>query len=245
MFSIYEVEKACENQGFTLKQSHSLGGTFYLEVSYDAEKVKKELQFCKDNRDYFVNNYIKPSNTNIAEDVMRLLRKSKFHNRLIVSGDRRSGKSTYVIIDSIVESVLYNKNVIVVGMTSNEALRLYKQTLELLEILPPFLFTITNKSNKITFKEGGSILYTTPKANQLCGIRPDVVYLDEFDFVGEKDQVEFYTSIWPIISIDPLNTKIRILSTIDQSKEGIFYTLIKDSYDGYNDFVVDHLKQIY
>jgi len=201
-----------------------------------------EYKKCMDNPTYFAITYCKVIHLDHGLVPFKLYpyQEDMFHhfntNRFsIVLACRQSGKSIstvayllwYIIFkaDQVV-GILANK-----GDTAREMLG--RITL-MLENIPFFLQPGCKALNKgsIEFSNNSKIVARATSASSIRGMSMNLVYLDEFAFV-EQD-VEFYTSTYPVISSGK-TTKVIITSTRN-GMNNMFNKLYEGAVQGTNDF---------
>ena len=89
-----------------------------------------------------------------------------------------------------------------------------------------------NKGN-IRLENGSEILASATSSSAIRGTSQNLIYLDEFAFVPNNMQEEFFTSVFPTISSGK-SSKVLITST--PNGMNMFYKLWVDSEEGRNDY---------
>lgn len=89
-----------------------------------------------------------------------------------------------------------------------------------------------NKGN-IRLENGSEILASATSSSAIRGTSQNMIYLDEFAFVPNNLQEEFFTSVFPTISSGK-SSKVIITST--PNGMNMFYKLWIDSEEGRNDY---------
>jgi hypothetical protein len=99
-----------------------------------------------------------------------------------------------------------------------------------------------NKGN-IELENGSKILASATSSSAIRGTSQNLVYLDEFAFVPNNIQEEFFASVYPTISSGE-TTKVLITST--PNGMNMFYKIWTDSENGKNHYkrVDVHWSQI-
>ena len=89
-----------------------------------------------------------------------------------------------------------------------------------------------NKGN-IRLENGSEILASATSSSAIRGTTQNLIYLDEFAFVPNNIQEEFFTSVFPTISSGK-SSKVIITST--PNGMNMFYKIWVDSEEGRNDY---------
>lgn len=207
-----------------------LGDQEGLKIAESDEKISKEelefrvqeLEKCRNDIDYFANNYfyvLNPRGDKVKIKLYpkqsELLHKIIDRNRVISCAARQNGKTTtYVIL--CVYQILFQKNYNILiagnkGETARDNLAKIKDGFEALPnwMKPPI--SIWNES-KIKFKNGVVLKAVTTTASTGRSGSIDMLILDEFAFVPKNVQEEFWKASLPTVSARP-KAKIIIVST--------------------------------
>lgn len=223
-----------------------------VQLSYTQEQLEEYIK-CSEDPIYFTKKYIKIVNVDrglipfdlwdFQENIITTALRERF---VICKMPRQVGKTTTVVA-LILHSVLFNENYSVAILANKE-----KQAREILsriqlayEHLPKWLqqgIVEWNKGN-VELENGSKILASSTSSSAIRGTSQNLIYLDEFAFVPNNIQQDFFSSVYPTISSGK-STKILITST--PNGMNMFYKLWVDSEEGRNSYArVDvHWSQI-
>jgi hypothetical protein len=209
-------------------------------IPYTKEQIA-EITKCMHDIVYFMGNYI----TIISLDKGRVkfkpyafqetLLKDCQENRFnIFTIERQAGK-TITVAAFLLREAIFRRD-ITIGILANNASKsqeILSRIKLMYEELPWWLKpgVLEWNKRKIQFSNG-SIIFTGPTTeSSLRGYSINILYLDEFAFVD--NDVEFYTSAYPVISSGK-TSKIIITST--PKGMNLFYKIWTDSINGKNDY---------
>lgn len=212
-----------------VKKTH-IGDQVGLKLADDDTPISKEefewrireTKKCKDDIDYFVENYYHIINERGDKVVIKMFKKQRglLHtifdkNRIICLAARQTGKSeTYSMF--CVYQILFQKNysILIAGNKGEIAREILGKIKNAYELVPNWMkpsIKIWNE-NKIKFDNGVTIKCTTTGPNSARGQTIDFAILDEFSFVLPSIQEKFFTSSVPTIESRP-NSKLLVVST--------------------------------
>ena len=107
--------------------------------------------------------------------------------------------------------------------------------------LPNWLKMGVTKRNKSELElQNGSRIIAGSTAYMLRGMNYNIIFLDEFAFVSDKDAQDFVDAVLPVATANK-STKVIIASSIKQ-QDDCFSKIWKDSEDGKNRFVRTIIK---
>lgn len=210
----------------------------------------EELQKCKDDPVYFINNYVKTVTFDkgltdfklypYQEDLI-----NKYHNNRfnICKSPRQAGK-TLTGIGFLLWYATFNDNVSIALCAGRVATArsILEKLQDAYDSLPNWLKMGVTKRNKseLELQNGSRIIagITSYDAFRCQGF--NLVYLDEFAFVPDKDAQDFMNVIFTMFTAGKF-TKVIITSSVRSSKD-CFAKIWKDSEEGKNQFVRTLIK---
>lgn len=223
-----------------------------VQVSYTQEEVEEFIRCSKDPI-HFIRNYIKIVNVDLGLvnfnmwDFQEEMIKTFHENRFVITKcPRQVGKTTstvgYLLWATIFQesqsvAVLANK-----GALARDILAKYQLAYE---NLPQYLQqgVITWNKGNIELENGSKIIAASTSSSAIRGGSFNIVFLDEFAFVPSNIAIEFFNSVYPVISSGK-TTKIIIVST--PNGMNLFYKLWMDAINnknGYKPFEI-HWSQV-
>jgi phage terminase large subunit-like protein len=211
-----------------------------VSIGWNAENIQEYVK-CSQDPVYFIKNYIKIVNIDkglvpfeiwpFQEQMVRTAVDNRF---VICKMPRQVGKTTTVAA-LLLWYVLFTENYKIAILANKE-----KQSREILsriqlafEHLPRWLqqgVVQWNRGN-IELENGSKILASSTSSTAIRGDSFNLIYLDEFAFVPNNIQDEFFASVYPTISSGQ-SSKILITST--PNGMNMFYKLWTDSEQGRN-----------
>jgi hypothetical protein len=225
---------------------------YYWSTDEYKQTIKQtaEFQKCKDDPVYFINNYVKTVTIDKGLTDFKLYPYqekliNKYHNNRfnICKSSRQAGKTSNGIF-YVLHHIIFNDNV-TDGIFSFNA-SIARNSLERLqtayENLPEWMqhkVIIKNKST-LELENGSRVTVGNTSYATFKGWSFNLVYLDEFAFVSDKDAQDFMNTIFPILTANK-STKVIIASSIKQ-QDDCFSKIWKDSEDGKNQFVRTLIK---
>jgi hypothetical protein len=209
---------------------------------YTPEQVEEYIK-CSQDEVHFVKTYVKIVHVDrgivpfdlwpFQEKFISLAIRERF---VVAKMPRQVGKTT-TIAAMILHMILFNQNYNVAILANKE-----KQSREILsriklayENLPKWMqqgIVEWNKGN-LELENGSKVLASSTTSSAIRGGSFNLVYLDEFAFVPDNIQEEFFRSVYPTISSGQ-TTKILVTST--PNGLNLFYKLWVDSEEGRNSF---------
>ena len=214
-----------------------------VNIGWDAEQIREYVK-CAEDQVYFVKTYIKIVNIDkglvpfgiwpLKEEMITTAVNNRF---VICKMPRQVGKTT-TIAALLLWYVLFTDNYKIAILANKE-----KQSREILsriqlafEHLPRWLqqgVVQWNKGN-IELENGSKILASSTSSTAIRGDSFNLIYLDEFAFVPNNIQEEFFASVYPTISS---GTTSKVLITSTPNGMNMFYKLWTDSEQGRNRYV--------
>ena len=214
-----------------------------VPVEYTQEQVQKYIKCSKDPV-YFIKNYVKIVHVDYGlvdfdlwpfqEEMVGKFGDNRF---VICKLPRQVGKTTTVAA-YILWQVLFNDQFSVAILANKQA-----QAREILgriqtayEHLPKWLQQGVKEWNKgnIELENGSEILASATSSSAIRGTSQNLIYLDEFAFVPNNLQEEFFASVFPTISS---GTTTKVLITSTPNGMNMFYKIWVDSEEGNNSYV--------
>lgn len=213
-----------------------------VKIEYTEEQFREYVK-CVQDPIYFINNYIKIialdeglisfKMWDFQEDFVNTFHNNRF---TIAKYGRRSGK-TATVSAYIIWCILFNKNFNAAVLSYNlKASKAIMATIQLAyEELPKWLqqgVVVWNKTD-IELENGSKVFANSTSSSAARGTGINLLYLDEFAFVPNNIQEEFFISAYPTITSGK-TTKIIITST--PNGMDYFYKIWIDSENGRNSF---------
>jgi len=213
-----------------------------VQVEWTKELVQEFLKCSKDPV-HFIETYVKIVNVDLGfiplqlydyqADIVRTASQERF---LICKMPRQVGKTT-TIAAFILHSVIFNENysVAILAHKAEQAREILGRIQMAYEALPKWLQQGIIKWNEgsVELENGSRIIASSTASSAIRGTSQNLVYLDEFAFVPNHIQEDFFASVYPTISSGK-TTKVLITST--PKGLNLFYKIWKDSEDGRNDY---------
>jgi hypothetical protein len=209
---------------------------------YTPEQIEEYVK-CAQDGVYFVKTYVKIVHVDkgiVNFDLWPFQEKfisTAIRERFVVAKMPRQVGKTTTIAAMILHMALFTENYNVAILANKE-----KQSKEILsriklayENLPKWMqqgIVEWNKGN-IELENGSKILASSTTSSAIRGGSFNLVYLDEFAFVPDNIQEDFFKSVYPTISSGQ-TTKILVTST--PNGLNLFYKLWVDSEEGRNNF---------
>ena len=213
-----------------------------VSIEWTSEMVHEYIKCAKDAV-YFTKNYIKIVHVDhglvnfdlwdFQEDILRLAERERF---VICKLPRQVGKTT-TIAAFILHSVLFNEHysVAILAHKAEQAREILGRIQLAYEALPKWLQQGIIKWNEgsVELENGSEIIASSTASSAIRGTSQNLIYLDEFAFVPNHIQEEFFASVYPTISSGK-TTKVIITST--PKGLNLFYKLWKDSEEHRNEY---------
>lgn len=225
----------------------SYNGNQNLSSIHDKIEFTQEqiIEYAKCARDpaYFVQKYVQIVNVDkglvnfelwdFQKDIVELIQDERY---VICKMPRQVGKTT-TVASVLLHYVLFNENysIAILANKLSQAREILGRIQMAFEHLPKWLQQGVVEWNKgfIELANGSKILASATSSSAIRGTSQNLIYLDEFAFVPNNMQEEFFQSVYPTISSGK-TTKVVITST--PNGLNMFYKLWKDSEEGRNDY---------
>ena len=213
-----------------------------VPIQFTDENVKEYIK-CSKDAIYFITKYVQIVNIDkglipfnlydFQEEMVNLFNMNRF---VICKLPRQSGKSTTVTA-YMLWLVLFNDNQNIAILANKGALarELLGKIQLAYEHLPTWLqqgIMVWNKGN-IELENGSKIVAAATSSSAIRGGSYNLIFLDEFAFVGNNMADEFFSSVYPTISAG-LTSKVFIVSTPNGMNH--FYKLWADAEEGNNKY---------
>jgi hypothetical protein len=159
-------------------------------------------------------------------------------NRFVICKMPRQCGKTTTIVGIILHSVLFNENynVAILAHKASQSREILSRIQFAYEHLPKWLqqgVVEWNKGN-IELENGSKILASATSSSAIRGGSFNLIYLDEFAFVPNNLQEQFFASVYPTISSGKTS---KVLITSTPNGLNLFYKLWADSQDKKNDYI--------
>jgi hypothetical protein len=208
------------------------------------EESLTEYMRCKENPEYFIQNFVKIIHVDhgLVPFDMYDYQKDMIHkftdNRFVICKmPRQTGKST-TIIAFLLHYILFNESVNVAILANKGAVA--RELLSRLQLayehLPKWLqqgAVVWNKGN-IEIENGSKVIAAATSSSAVRGSSFNIIFLDEFAHVPQNIAESFFTSVYPTISSGE-STKVLIVST--PLGMNMFYKMWIEAEEGRNDYV--------
>jgi len=203
----------------------------------------KEWMKCAKDPVYFIETYIKIVNVDkglinfnlydYQKDIVELSIEERF---VICKMPRQCGKTT-TLVGIMLWYVLFhdNYNVAILAHKMQQAREILSRIQLAYEHLPKWIqqgIIEWNKGN-IELENGSKILASATSSSAIRGGSFNLVYLDEFAFVDNNMQEDFFASVYPTISSGKTS---KVLITSTPNGLNMFYKIWTDSEEGKNDY---------
>ena len=214
-----------------------------VPVEYTQEQVQEYIK-CSRNPAYFIKNYVKIVNVDAGlvdfdlwpfqEEMVHKFEDNRF---VICKLPRQVGKTTTVAA-YILWRVLFTDqySVAILANKLAQAREILGRIQTAYEWLPKWLQQGVKEWNKgnIELENGSEILASATSSSAIRGTSQNLIYLDEFAFVPNNLQEEFFASVFPTISS---GTSTKVLITSTPNGMNMFYKIWVDSEEGNNSYV--------
>ena len=210
--------------------------------SWTPQEIQEWIK-CSQDPEYFIETYIKIVNVDrglinfnlydYQKDIVNLSIAERF---VICKMPRQAGKTT-TLVGIMLWYILFhqNYNVAILAHKLQQAREILSRIQLAYEHIPKWLqqgIVEWNKGN-IELENGSKILASATSSSAIRGGSFNLVYLDEFAFVENNMQEDFFASVYPTISSGQ-TTKVLITST--PNGLNMFYKIWTDSEEGKNDY---------
>ena len=203
----------------------------------------QEWMKCASDPVYFVETYVKIVNVdrgliNFEPYVyQKEIITTSVENRFVICKMPRQCGKTTTIVGVMLWYILFheNYNIAILAHKLSQAREILSRIQLAYEHLPKWIqqgILEWNKGN-IELENGSKILASATSSSAIRGGSFNLVYLDEFAFVENNMQEDFFASVYPTISSGK-SSKVLITST--PNGLNMFYKLWVDSEEGKNDY---------
>ena len=214
-----------------------------VPVNFDKEHVKEYIK-CSKNPVYFARNYVKIINVDKGLVPFKLY---KFQKEMVETFNanrfsicklpRQSGKSTTVTA-YILWLILFkdSQNIAILANKGSLARDLLGKIQFAYEYLPKWLqqgIVVWNKGN-IELENSSKVVAAATSSSAIRGGSYNLIFLDEFAFVGNNLAEEFFSSVYPTISSGQ-TSKVIIVSTPNGMNH--FYKMWTDAEEKNSQYV--------
>ena len=214
-----------------------------VPVNFDKEHVKEYIK-CSKNPVYFAKNYVKIINVDkglvpfklykFQKDMVETFNANRFS---ICKLPRQSGKSTTVTA-YILWLILFkdSQNIAILANKGSLARDLLGKIQFAYEYLPKWLqqgIVVWNKGN-IELENSSKVVAAATSSSAIRGGSYNLIFLDEFAFVGNNLAEEFFSSVYPTISSGQ-TSKVIIVSTPNGMNH--FYKMWTDAEEKNSQYV--------
>lgn len=213
-----------------------------VKVPWEEDNIKEYIK-CSQDHVYFIKNYVKIVNVDkglvpfdlwpFQEEMVNTMVDNRF---IICKMPRQVGKTTTVAA-LLLWYILFheNFNIAILANKDRQAREILSRIQYAYEYLPKWLQQGVLEWNKgnIELENGSKILAAATSSSAVRGGSFNLIYLDEFAFVQNNIQEEFFASVYPTISSGQ-TTKVIITST--PNGMNLFYRIWADSEEGRNSY---------
>lgn len=212
------------------------------KLEFSKEQI---IEYAKCARDplYFIETYVQIVNVDkglvpfdmwdFQRDIVNLVNQERY---VICKMPRQVGKTT-TVASILLHYVLFNENysIAILANKLSQAREILGRIQLAFEHLPKWLQQGVVEWNKgyIELANGSKILASATSSSAIRGTSQNMIYLDEFAFVPNNMQEDFFQSVYPTISSGK-STKVIITST--PNGLNMFHKLWKDSEEKRNDY---------
>lgn len=203
----------------------------------------EEYVKCKDDPIYFITNYVYVRNPihgymlfdlhPYQDDMIELCDEEQFS---IIRGTRQVGMTSTAWAYLLWYAIFKRDSTILITSDKHESSKMIMQDIQCaIELLPKWIYGGTSTWNKMSleFDNGSRILTSAATVNTARGMSLSVLYCDNFAYIPERTQVEFWESVYPAIAT---NSKC-IISSTRSSKYNLFDDIRKSAESRTSQFV--------
>ena len=213
-----------------------------VPVEFTEEQVSEYIK-CSEDVVYFIKNYVKIVNVDkglmpfelwsFQEEMVNSFEDNRF---AICKLPRQVGKTTTVAA-YILWKILFTEqySVAILANKMAQAREILGRIQLAYEWLPKWMqqgIIEWNKGN-IRLENGSEVLASATSSSAIRGTSQNLIYMDEFAFVPNNLQEEFFASVFPTISS---GTTSKVLITSTPNGMNMFYKLWHDSEEGRNNY---------
>lgn len=213
-----------------------------VKVEWTKEQIEDFIKCSKDPI-YFIRTYIRIVNIDLGlvpfelypfqKDIVNRVINNRF---VICKMPRQSGKTTTIAAMLLWYVIFHeNYNVAILANKMAQAREILSRIQLAYEHLPKWLqqgVVEWNKGN-IELENGSKILASATSSSAIRGGSFNLIYLDEFAFVPNNIQDEFFSSVYPTISSGQTS---KVLITSTPNGMNMFYKIWVDSEEERNSY---------
>jgi len=213
-----------------------------VPVEFTQEDVHEYVK-CSKDLVYFIKNYVKIVNVDkglidfdlwdFQEQMVNTFDDNRFS---ICKLPRQVGKTTTVAA-YILWKILFTEqySVAILANKMAQAREILGRIQLAYEWLPKWMQQGVEEWNKgnIRLENGSEILASATSSSAIRGTSQNLIYLDEFAFVPNNLQEEFFASVFPTISS---GTSSKVIITSTPNGMNMFYKIWVDSEEGRNNY---------
>jgi hypothetical protein len=214
-----------------------------IQIDFSKEEIEEYVKCSRDAK-YFIENYIKIVNVDKGlvsfnlYDFQQAMVDTFVDNRFsICKLPRQSGKST-TVVGYILWNILFhdNQNCAILANKGALARDLLAKIQLSYENLPKWIQqgVITWNKGNIELENGSKVVSAATSSSAIRGGSYNLIFLDEFAFVGMNLAEEFFASVYPTISSGS-TSKIIIVSTPNGMNH--FYKMWTDAIEGRSNYI--------
>ncbi len=213
-----------------------------VKHAWTSEQVREWIK-CTQDPVYFVEKYVKIVNIDKGlvnfnlYDYQRDIVETAVQDRFVICKMPRQCGKTTTIVGVMLWYTLFHQNysVAILAHKLQQAREILSRIQLAYEHLPKWIqqgIVEWNKGN-IELENGSKILASATSSSAIRGGSFNLVYLDEFAFVENNMQEDFFASVYPTISS---GTTSKVLITSTPNGLNMFYKLWVDSEEGKNNY---------
>ena len=213
-----------------------------VQVEITQEQVQEYIKVAT-NAKYFIKNYTKIVSVDeglipfatwkFQDEMLDTFDKNRFS---ICKLPRQVGKTTTVGA-YLLWKILFTEdyNIAILANKRSQAIEILGRIQLMYEHLPQWMQQGVLEWNKASLRleNGSEIIASSTSSSAIRGTSQNLIYLDEFAFVPNNIQEEFFTSVFPTISSGK-TSKVIITSTPNGMK--LFYKIWVESEEQRNDY---------
>lgn len=214
-----------------------------IPVEFTSEQVKEYVKCSKDPL-YFIKKYMKIVHIDrglvdfLPYEYQERIIEASVNNRFVICKLPRQAGKTTTITGIILWYILFNENYSVAILANKlaQAREILSRIQLAYEHLPRWLQQGIVEWNKgsMELENGSSIIASATSSSAIRGTSQNLIYLDEFAFVQNSMQEQFFSSVVPTISSG--NTS-KILITSTPNGLNMFYKIWAESEENRNSYV--------
>lgn len=212
------------------------------EINFTAEQLEEYMK-CVNSAEYFIENYVKIISVDHGlvqfkpYDFQKEIIKTSIDNRFVICKMPRQVGKTTAIVGLLLWYVLFTESfsIAVLANKLSQAREILGRVQMAYEHLPIWLQQGIVEWNKgsMELANGSKILASATSSSAIRGTSQNLIYLDEFAFVTNNLQEDFFSSVYPTISSGQTS---KVLITSTPNGLNMFYKLWKDSEEGRNSY---------